>query len=269
MPTVETALPIVFQHYVPRPPLTEFVGLFWYWKGHQRAYSKERLLPMGTIELVIDVSGRFNAPAGISGPHSEAFIIERRSQDELLGIHFHPGGIFPFVDFPCGVLHGLHISLAELWGEREANDLVCRLHEAPTVDSKFVTLERWLWSVARRPVKRHAAVDFALREFRKDAGLSSSALMADRVGFSQRRFIQLFRDEVGLTPKLYSRIRRFQKVIQVVQKREAVRDWVDVALECGYFDQSHFNHDFREFAGLTPTEYLELRTPHTNHVQVL
>ena len=45
-------------------------------------------------------------------------------------------------------------------------------------------------------------------------------------------------------------------------------DWVDIALSRGYFDQSHFNHDFREFSGLSPTEYLNLRTEHRSHVQV-
>jgi AraC-like DNA-binding protein len=223
---------------------------------------------MPTTELVISLGSGNPNDAGISGPQSEAFIIERTALDELIGIHFEPGGVFPFLKFPSGELHDQHLLLADVWNHQQANDLVCLLHEADSVDDKFGVLEKWLLSVARRPLKYHPAVKFAMNEFQKDPGLFSSGLMANRVGFSQRHFIQLFHDQVGLTPKLFCRVERFQKVIRSVQKARAV-DWVDVALSCGYFDQAHFNHDFRKFSGLTPTEYFSLRTEHMNHVQVL
>jgi len=71
---------------------------------------------------------------------------------------------------------------------------------------------------------------------------------------------------VGLTPKLFSRIRRFQKVLAGVEDASEV-DWARVALSCGYFDQAHFIHDFRAFAGVNPSTYLRYRT-HRNHVAV-
>jgi hypothetical protein len=129
---VET-LPVVWDYHIPAAPLSEFVRLFWYWRGHDVPYAKERILPMGTSELVINLGrGDLNA-AGISGPQSEAFIIERTVQDELLGIHFDFGGPFPFLSFPCRELHGLHVSLADLWGRRDVAELICRLHDAVTV----------------------------------------------------------------------------------------------------------------------------------------
>lgn len=77
----------------------------------------------------------------------------------------------------------------------------------------------------------------------------------------------MFASEVGLTPKLYCRIRRFQ------QAREAVRnlgatDWTTVALDCGYFDQSHIIRDFQEFSGLSPTAYVKQASDQVllNHV---
>ncbi len=222
---------------------------------------------MGTAELVIDIGGWSGSGGGISGPQSQSFIIERTAHDELLGIHFNPGGAFPFLGFPFGDLHGTSITLADLWGEQRASQLLCLLHEARTVEMKFRILEEWLMLIANRPLKHHPAVSFAIKEFRRDSGLVSSATVAEKVSLSQRRFIQLFRDEVGLTPKLFCRVQRFQQVIRTVEKRRDV-DWVDVALSCGYFDQSHFNHDFREFSGLSPTEYLELRTEHPSHVLV-
>ncbi len=266
MSTATAPFPVVFDYYVPRGPLSEFVGLFWYWRGHDMPYSKERVLPMGTAELVINLGTGRTAGAGISGPQSEFFVIERTVQDELLGIHFNFGGAFPFLDFPFGELHGLSVTLADVWGEQTAADLICRLHEARTIHLKFQVIEQWLMGLVKQELAHHPAVSFAVREFQKDPSLLSSASMAERAGFSQRHFIELFRDEVGLTPKRFCRVQRFQKVIRAVHKCAAV-DWVDVALDCGYFDQSHFNHDFKKFSGLSPTEYLSLRTDHLNHVQ--
>jgi AraC-like DNA-binding protein len=255
---------VYFQYYCPQKPLSEFARFFWYWRGHTVTYSKERILPFGTAGVVINL-GTYKAV--ISGPQSQSFIIERTAVDELLGIHFNLGGAFPFLGFPCGELHNLNLTLAELWGERKSAELLSLLFHASTAEMKFQILEKWLIRVATRPLKHHPAVSFALKEFQRDPAMLKCGEMAERVGLSQRRFIQIFRDEVGLTPKLFCRVQRFQEVIKAIGMRDTV-DWLDLALDCGYFDQSHFIHDFQEFSSLTPSEYLGLRTGHPRHVLV-
>jgi AraC-like DNA-binding protein len=89
--------------------------------------------------------------------------------------------------------------------------------------------------------------------------------VTNAVGLSQGRFIDRFRDEVGLTPKLFCRVRRFQEVVRRVHRAREV-DWTDVALSCGYFDQAHFINDFRAFSGLSPTTYMAWKGDHQNHV---
>jgi transcriptional regulator GlxA family with amidase domain len=121
--------------------------------------------------------------------------------------------------------------------------------------------------IAGQPPVHHPAVAFALNVFEKDPGLQSSALVAQKVNLSQRRFIDLFRNEVGMTPKLFCRVQRFRDVVVGINDIAAV-DWVDLALSFGYTDQSHFIHEFREFSGLRPSEYLSLRTEHPGHVKV-
>ena len=81
-----------------------------------------------------------------------------------------------------------------------------------------------------------------------------------------RRFIEIFRNEVGVTPKAFSRVRRFQHVLGRVERATEV-DWTSVACSCGYFDQAHFIHDFREFAGVSPSIYLRYRASR-NHIAV-
>jgi len=258
--------PVIFKHCVPPKPLSDFVNLFWYWAGHSQAHWKERILPLNTVELIINLARPRPSDSGISGPRSQSFIIDRHSTDELLGVHFRPGGAFPFLEFPFGDLHNRSITLADLWGEQRAMRLLSMLHEARTIDAKFKRLEQWLLSNAIRSLKHHRAVAFAVNEFQKDAGLHSSAAVADTVNLSQRRFIELFRNEIGTTPKLFCRVQRFHGVIRAIEHQDGV-DWADIAISSGYTDQSHFIHDFREFSGLRPTEYLGLRTGHLSHVQ--
>jgi AraC-like DNA-binding protein len=263
----DTASLVTYRHYIPPDPLREFVGLMWYWRGHEAPYSKERVMPSVSAELIINLgSGRTNS-AGITGSRSEATIIQRTSFEELIGIHFNPGGAFPFISCPLVELHGRSVALSDLWGEHAAAELIDRLLAAPTAERKFRILEQFLLRVKKQPLQHHPAIVFSMSEFQKDSRLLSTAAMADRVGFSQRHFIDLFKKEVGLNPKLFCRVQRFRNVIEGIHGCRDV-DWVDVALSCGYFDQSHFNHDFREFSGLRPGEYLSLRTDHPTHVRV-
>jgi AraC-like DNA-binding protein len=77
------------------------------------------------------------------------------------------------------------------------------------------------------------------------------AAVTDRIGLSSRRFIELFRRQVGLTPKVFCRVRRFQHVLRTIHREKDI-EWAQIALECGYYDQPHFIHDFQSFSGLTP-----------------
>src|SRR5207237_7470149 len=137
--------------------------------------------------------------------------------------------------------------------------------EATTTDAKFHILEQTLLEQARRPLARHRAVAYALDELQRERHARSISDVTDETGLSARRFIQVFSEEVGLTPKLFCRVRRFQQVLSLIHTAAQV-DWADVALRCGYFDQAHFIHDFQAFSGINPTTYLAHKTPHLNHV---
>jgi AraC-like DNA-binding protein len=140
------------------------------------------------------------------------------------------------------------------------------LVEAKTDAARFAILERSLLARAVRPLARHRAVALALREFEVVPHVRTISEVTRRAGLSARRFIEAFTDEVGLTPKLYCRVRRFQEVVRrVAQGRRRVK-WVELALDCGYYDQAHFVADFRAFSGLCPTAYVDVMGEHVNHV---
>jgi AraC-like DNA-binding protein len=87
------------------------------------------------------------------------------------------------------------------------------------------------------------------------------------MGISPRRFIQVFTQQVGITPKLFCRIQRFQSALNLIQHRQR-HNWTQLALACGYYDQAHFANEFRVFSGLSPTAYFQVRGNHLNHVPI-
>ena len=130
---------------------------------------------------------------------------------------------------------------------------------------RFQILEDWLIASAGDGLRQHPAVMYALTEFSGVPHTRSVGDVIDRIGLSIRHFIQVFDKEVGLTPKLYCRIQRFQHAIRLAHQGEDI-DWADLAATSGYYDQSHMIRDFQEFSGLNPSAYLRDRGPHLNHV---
>jgi AraC-like DNA-binding protein len=202
----------------------------------------------------------------LCGAYSEPFLIDTIHRSSMMGVHFLPGGAFPFLGPPADEFRNAHVSLDTIWGTGGV-DLRERLAEAGTPGDKVCVLAEALLQQATGPLIRRPAVTFALKAFRGGVPAGTVREVTEQIGLSSRRFIQVFSEEVGLTPKLFSRVQRFQKALRMIRRRGDV-DWAEVAAASGYFDQAHLIHDFREFSGLSPTAYLPFRGPHINHVTV-
>src|SRR5262249_52417293 len=129
------------------------------------------------------------------------------------------------------------------------------LRDASTPADKFRALESALLDRRNKSIELHFAVRYALDQFARHPHIHSVLSVAREAGLSRRRFAQLFREQVGLTPKLYCRLRRFQVVLRQIATGAPV-DWADLALAGGYCDQAHMTNEFRDFSGLSPNAYL-------------
>jgi len=288
---------MLYQTYRPRSPLSQFIEFLWLREGDHLPQSQSRLLPIGSMELVINLhedriplfDRQSRAECGstngtmICGIHSEGYIISIDRKISVMGVHFKPGGSPSFLTLPAGELYNQRVGLDELWQgwaaelrDSFATRVRARLIEAPTPENRFLILEQFLLRVMQSPdhatvlqEHRHPVVDFALREFRRTPTPSVRAVI-DQVGCSDRHFNQLFRDQVGLTPKLFCRVRRLRQLLYRIASKGQVGkeqiDWADLAFTCGYFDQAHLIHDFRSLTDCTPTEYLAQRGFHPCHV---
>jgi AraC-like DNA-binding protein len=182
----------------------------------------------------------------------------------MVGVHFKPGGAFGFLNLSPAELHNRHVALDDLWGPK-AVELQDRLNECNTPAAKFRILEHSLLTSPTLRLTRDPAIGFALNRFRGSAQIPAVAQVTNQVGLSPKRFIRLFTEQVGMTPKLFCRVERFQRVLRRLEGRKYV-NWTDLALSSGYYDQAHFNNEFRTFSGLCPTTYMLFRGDHFNHV---
>jgi AraC-like DNA-binding protein len=269
-----------YHEWIPRPPLGLFVDRVWYMENDARAGGRDRLLPTGTVELVVSldpVPGRIyprdelskgsHFEAVVCGPHSEFFTIDTDRKEEVVGVHFRPGGAWPFFEPPPDQMHNSHVSLDLLWGASAAAELRERLLEAPTPERKLREMSQVLEEQVVRPLSPLPAVAYALREFGNQQRWRTVAEVTQQIGLSQRRFIQVFREAVGLSPKLFCRIGRFQQVLQHIQRGTSV-GWSQLAMSCGFYDQAHFIHEFQAFAGINPSAYLTSKGERLNHLPV-
>lgn len=265
--------------YTPARPLADFVERLWLFSDAP-PHGKERIVPSGTVELVINLyedefriydpaqperCKRFSG-AMVSGTYSECFVIDTREHASIIGAHFRPAGAFPFFQMPISELANSHVDLETLWGT-SATELRERLCAAATPAQRFILLEKALTSHLFHPLQRHYAVRLALNGFARSDSALTVGDMARGAGFSHRRFIQVFAQEVGMSPKLFCRVRRFQQALALIRGKRAP-NWARFAPDCGYFDQSHFIRDFQLFSDLTPTEYVRQRSERVlqNHV---
>jgi AraC-like DNA-binding protein len=251
-----------FHSIKPRDPLGDFVDFFWTYEGYLPPHKRERLLPTGTMELVFRLDADGRASSGVAGPRSVFSEFETPESFSIVGVHFKPGGGFPFFGVPSSDLHNQGVPLDAVWTGCGA-EVSDRLWEAEAWEERFDVLESALLRRVQGQSSRHPAVRYALGVFDRSNGTCPVNDVLKPIGISQRRFIDVFRAEVGLSPKVFCRIRRFDEALRRIETMAEV-DWLDVALSCGYFDQAHFNHDFHSFAGINPSTYLRRRTSRTH-----
>ena len=271
-------------HVTPAPPLSRFVELLWYYEEPPKPHAKERLMPDGCVSFIInlgedetrlydpdDVSKitKFS-PCSLSGPQTRCFVIDTDEQTCVVGASFRAGGAVPFLGLPSDELHNQHLNLEDLWGLR-ARELRERMLAAPSPRAKLCELELALLERAAGMFDAQPVVEYAVQNFIAQPATVKIAEVSGKTGFSTRRFIELFKQHVGMTPKLFCRVRRFQKVLHRITSGKPV-DWSGVALDGGYFDQAHFIHDFRAFSGINPSKYLvdyKGFPRHHNHLPVV
>jgi AraC-like DNA-binding protein len=248
----------------PDRRLREHVARFCGYREQLDRPLRRRELPSTDVVVVLS----FGPSIDVSDPAAGAALVRRtsfvagldprpsttRHDGRQLGLQLDltPLGAFAFLGVPPGELAGTVLDLEDVLG-RSGTLLVERLHEAPGWEARFELLERTILERAEACRPATPDVAWAWRRLRETDGRLPIGELARELRCSRRHLSGRFREQVGLPPKTFARLLRFDRAARRLREDGAPR-LAEIAFECGYSDQAHFNRDFREFAGWTPTE---------------
>jgi len=256
--------------YFPDAPLADHVQLFWHVSGRAN-YLRDRRLPTGSAHLLFNLGAAptlfAREPGGVSrsfptcwlAGQSESFIETGSHGDTvLLGAQFHSHGAYRLLRLAQHELSDRVIELEALLGDHVLG-LRQRLLETSSLLGRFVLLEQWLLRLLDRGAQVHPAVVEASRTIAGTHGQIALPALSRHTGFSREHLIRRFREQVGLTPKAYGNIVRFNRALELA--RAPASSWAEIAQSCGYYDQSHLVRDFQRFAGRAPATLLRDARP--------
>jgi AraC-like DNA-binding protein len=267
---------MVYLQELPSPQLRSWVRSLWYCRAPRFSHRRERVLPNGCMQIILNLSRGYLTDCGENGEANRRFpraivvgararyqVVDTTDMEEIIGVLLQPGGFAGLFRERADLFFERSIGLDEFWAGTSLTDRLC---EAPTPVEKLRTLEVFLTGRLHQGARRSELVDQAMHLLQKED--FRIAECARSIGVSERRLSQVFREQVGISPKTWCRIRRFQTAVRALHNGVDV-PWVELALRCGYYDQSHFANDFRAFSGINPTIYSAHRGPWQNHVPIL
>jgi AraC-like DNA-binding protein len=254
----------------PAPDLTGAVATLWATEAETVAF-RERVLPRTTVELMINFGGRQTVhPAGASSPQhvrrywvsglqTACLDIESPSAARLIAASLHPAHAGPCLGIEGADIVNRVVPLDDILA-RDASRLADRLEETSSVTGRFLLFEDFLRERLRRARRIAPAAARAVGAIVGAGGAVTSTDLAHRLGCSRRYLEKHLATEVGLAPKQFARLVRFGQAVDRIRTASRI-DWGRVAQSCGYYDQAHFNRDFRAFTGVTPSGFLATRDP--------
>ena len=263
---------MVFEtHIINNDSFGKYVDQLIYFKDYDPEHSFERIVPNGTTYLVIELDGKIRfeidnhtlqkgskrIEAWLSGMHNEFITISTVPQSEMFVIQFKANGLYPFLHQPISKLNNKIVHAEEVFG-RGIRSLRVELLKTKTPNDKFLICNKWLsqrYSESHRP---HTAVSLVCDQIKtyENIELNNVTSLISQTGLSKKHFIQLFKKYVGLIPKQYQRIVRFNGILSLIQENKKV-EWTQIAYSCGYYDQSHFIKEFKLFCGINPSIFIK------------
>ncbi len=271
---------MIYQAHRPRSPLDRFIEIFIFFEGVVHAHRVDRFLPNGDTEILIDLH---DAPQYIydnntlkeiqachhvwaSGVRTEPITIPSGTGSSMMVISFKKGMAAPFFPFPMEEIADSVVDADLVWGS-DFGFMREKLLGTADVAERFRIVEDFLVREFSGKLRVDPCIAYAVGEMTERPDALSIAGMNKRIGYSQKHFTEMFRRSVGVTPKSYLKIMRFQKAVRTIDEKRDL-DWGRIALDCGFYDQSHFINDFKHFSGFTPEHYATIHTNYQNYIPV-
>jgi AraC-like DNA-binding protein len=229
---------------------------------------QERVLPDGAVRLVFNLGdapsaegdGGAGQPAQVIGASATPVLVRLRGRVDGISVTLRPGAAAALLGgVPAGEIREQVVPLDALWRGR-GSELLERMAQAPHDAARVAVLHHALTQMLRPHDGDPPpwAVIQATRLVSASGGQRPLAEIAAAVGVGERRLQQLFHAHVGLSPRAWRRLARLHACLRALRTPLSPSSpaWAELALQNGYYDQSHLANEFRALCGMTPTEFL-------------
>jgi AraC-like DNA-binding protein len=252
-----------YDEYAPSPALRPFVDRLWTLEAPAGSGDADPVLPDGHVEIIVHagdpfceiVNGRRHrqSPVLLAGQLTRSVRLAPDGATLVAGARLHPNGAHALLGVPQRHLTDRVVDLSTAH-RRLARILMDDATGRDGRESLVAALDRALVRITPPAAPRSPAAH-AIGLAMSRRGLVQVGDLARAVGVSDRQLQRHFHDEVGMPPKRWLRVLRFQEVLRRLRGQSEDVTWTDIAATCGYYDQSHFVHDFRSFTGQAPSEW--------------
>ncbi|WP_353779994.1 AraC family transcriptional regulator [Winogradskyella sp. 3972H.M.0a.05] len=253
--------------HTPKDNLSKYLVTIVYNKDYYPEHEIDKYLPDGTINIIFELTGNPKyihdnithektieyKDVWLSGVLTDYITITAHCE-EMMVVVFKPGAGYPLTHKPAHTFTNTVVPAKDVFGDSVLK-LLEQLKEPTTPEEKFQEIEHWLENQFKKDDFYTDIIEYAIHEIQTSSSQINISKLAERSGYSQKQFIELFKKYVGITPKQFHRITRFNEILAAVENKEKI-SWARIASECGYFDQAHFIKDFQSFSGLNPSKYL-------------
>ncbi len=252
-----------YQRIEPDKKLTPWVDCYWLADSDSLVQEKKKIIPDGFPEIIfhyrdpyrINISGRWQQQSKhlFAGQIRKFFFLENTGASGMVGIKFKPAALASLFDLSMTDYVDKVVPLSKVVG-KTFDSIATLIHDPVTPEELTKAIDREL-SLLLKPISDDALkVERCLALIFSRKGNVEVAELCDQVSVTERQLQRLFNRYIGLAPKFYCRVVRFSHIFSLMEQHDS--SWVEIALESGYYDQSHFIRNFKVFTGEDPSAYL-------------
>jgi AraC-like DNA-binding protein len=258
---------MVYQEYPIAEPLKPYIKVIWSMESEQCWAPPMRILPDSCVELVIHFNQPYKTtysnnrievqPQSFVVAQMKSFIeIEPDGKIGMISIRFSAQGAYHFFGMPMKEIANGIVDLKLLWNDL-AKEIEERIVESTNTKQRIKRIQRYLLTQLQRNGKVDLTVDYCVHMIYATTGQIRVEDLSTKTGLSNRQLVRKFNNSIGLSPKEFARIIKFIGSLNYLKANKET-NLSAAAHHCGYYDQAHFIHDFKEYAGLTPTQFMNL-----------
>ena len=190
----------------------------------------------------------------LAGLHDVHVFTEYEGEQCGLQVNFTLLGAYRFLNLTMSDIANRCLDLGDLLGASEVELLVDALQDAEDWPTRFDLMDHFLLERLGRGRPMSPDIAWALKSLQTSHGARSIGALSRDLSCSRKTLIQRFHAQIGLSPKSVASILRFAFAVERIRTADE-ESWADLAIACGYYDQAHFNRDFRRYSGRTPREF--------------